>query len=75
MFSNQITVSLSTQNIYNRDQVSKAARLGFNTQSVINAKDVRQFEIGLDKYWNTKMENLSTKPASKTRKTPETTPK
>ena len=50
MFSNQITVSLSTKNIYNRDQVSKAARLGFNTQSVIDAKHVRQFEIGLDKY-------------------------
>jgi hypothetical protein len=44
-------------------------------QSVIDAKDVRQFEIRLDKYWEHQDVNLSTKPASKTRKTPETTPK
>ena len=43
--------------------------------SVIDAKDVRQFEIKLDKYWEHQDVNLSTKPASKTRKTPETTPK
>jgi hypothetical protein len=44
-------------------------------QSVIDAKDVRQFEIRLDKYWEHQDVKFEYKASIQNKETPETTPK